>query len=118
MALKSFKYTVFTYFKYILLIMLLQLSLFFLPLYSPPPCTPPPTSIPFPLSSCPWVVHISSLASPFPILFLTSRVYFVPTNYASYSMYLSLPFFPSSSPLITCHVISIFVILLQFYWFA
>ena len=33
-----------------------------------------------PLSSCPWVVHISSLATPFPILFLTSPVYFVPTN--------------------------------------
>ena len=29
----------------------------------------PPT-----LSSCPWVVHISSLASPFPILFLTSTL--------------------------------------------
>ena len=38
---------------------------FFLPLYPPPPCIPH-------LSSCPWVVHISSLASPFPILFLTS----------------------------------------------
>ena len=48
--------------------MLLQLSKFFpfatlclVPLFSP--------AIP-PLSSCPWVVHISSLASPFPILFL------------------------------------------------
>ena len=38
---------------------------FFLPLYPPPPCIPH-------LSSCPWVVHIRSLASPFPILFLTS----------------------------------------------
>ena len=46
------------------------------------------------LSSCLWVVHISSLASPFPILFLTSPVYFVPTIYASYSLYL----FPHSTP--------------------
>ena len=29
-----------------------------------------------PLSSCPWVMHISSLASPFPILFLTSPCLF------------------------------------------
>ena len=40
---------------------------FFPPLYSPLPCTSPPS---FPhLTSCPWVIHISSLASPFPILF-------------------------------------------------
>ena len=64
----------------------------FCPLYSPPPCTPvPPISAP-PLSSCPWVVHISSLASPFPILFLTFP-YFVPTIYASCSLYL-LPHSP------------------------
>ena len=41
----------------------------FPPLYSPSPCTPPPTCIPPTLSSCPWVVHVSSLASPFHILF-------------------------------------------------
>ena len=29
-----------------------------------------------PLSSCPWVVHVSSWASPFPILFLTSPCLF------------------------------------------
>ena len=38
---------------------------FFSPLYLPPPCTPP---VPL-TSSCPWVVHISSLASPFPIYY-------------------------------------------------
>ena len=67
-------------FKYILLIMLLQLSHFlpFIPLC--PVSLPHPHS---PLGSCPWVVHVSSLASPFPILFLTSP-YFVPTIYASY----------------------------------
>ena len=49
-----------------------QLSHFFSPLYSPlysPTPTLPPS---FPqLGSCPCVIHISSLASPFPILFLT-----------------------------------------------
>ena len=92
-------------FKYILLIMLLQLTHFFLPLS---PSTQQP-----PLSSCPWVIHISSLASPFPILFLTSHVYFVPTNYASYSLYLFHPFFHPFL-LITLHVISISVILFLF----
>ena len=29
-----------------------------------------------PLSSCPWVIHVNSLASPFPILFLTSPCLF------------------------------------------
>ena len=77
--------------KYVLLIMLLQLSHFFSPLYSPPPCMPLPPSFPH-LSSCPWVIYISSLASPFPILFLTSPVYFVPTIYASYSLDLFPPF--------------------------
>ena len=40
------------------------------------------------LSSCPRFVHISTLASSFPILFLTPPVYYVPTNYATYSLYL------------------------------
>ena len=47
--------------KYILLIMLLQFSQFS-PLHPLLPCTLHPSSIP-PLSSCPWVVHISSLNS-------------------------------------------------------
>ena len=37
---------------------------------------PIPSSIPSYFRSCPWVVHISSLASPFPILFLTSPCLF------------------------------------------
>ena len=73
--------------KHILLSMLLQLSQLF-PLYPPvpnlephfPPAIPPLQPL---LSSCPWAVHISSLASPFPILFWTSLAYFVPENYAS-----------------------------------
>ena len=61
--------------KYIyLLIMLLQLSHFppFTPLH---PAHPFPPTFP-PYNSCPWVIHISSLASTFPILFLTSPCLF------------------------------------------
>ena len=69
-----FYFYIYFYYIYIyLLIMLLQLF-HLLPLF-PPPCTHPLTHIP-PLSSCPWVVHISSLASPFPTLFLTSPYLF------------------------------------------
>ena len=64
------------------------------PLYSSPPCTPPPTYIP-PFSSCPWIIQVSSLASPLPILFLTSPVYFAPTNNASIPCTFS-PFLPFS----------------------
>ena len=93
--------TLVSFFKYILLIRLLQLSHFplFIPLHPSHPLLP--TFPPF--SSCLWVVHISSLASPFPILFLTSPCLFVPTMYASYSLYLFLPFslfsFPTDNPL-------------------
>ena len=55
--------------------MLLQLSQFF-PF---PPLCPVPAPFPpaiSPLSSCSWVMHISSLASPFPMLFLTSPCLF------------------------------------------
>ena len=82
--------------KYILLIMLLQLSHFspFIPLHPAHPL--PPAFTPF--SSCPWVIHIHSLASPFPILFLTSP-YFPPTIYATYSLYIFPLLFPSHSPI-------------------
>ena len=61
------------------------------PIFPPLPCFSP-------LSSCPWVIHLSSLASPFPILFLTSP-YFVPTNYA-YFLYLFLSYspYPTDNP--------------------
>ena len=61
--------------KYILLIMLLRLSHFppFIPLH--PAYLLPPA---FPhLSSSPWVIHVSSLASTFPTLFLTSPIFYL-----------------------------------------
>ena len=63
-------FSFFSFFKYILLIMLLQLSHFppftqLHPAHLLPPIFPP-------YSSCPWVILISSLASTFSILFLTS----------------------------------------------
>ena len=62
-----------SFFKYILFIILLQLSQFFSPLYPSSILHRPPHSPALsPLSSCPWVVHVSSLASLFPTLFLTS----------------------------------------------
>ena len=80
------------FFKYILLFMLFVP--FFSPLYAPPPCTLLPPAFP-PLSSCPWVIHISSLASPFPILFLTS-----PCPFCAYQSCFLFPVpFPPFSPL-------------------
>ena len=81
-------------------------------LYSPPPCTPPPTHIP-PFSWCPWVIHISPLASIFLILFLTSPSIF----YLPFMLLIPCALSPSSllpSPLITLLVISISVILFLF----
>ena len=58
------------------------------PIPSFSPALPPP-------SSCPWVIHVSSLASPFPILFLTS-----PCLFCTYHSCFLLPApFPPSSPL-------------------
>ena len=51
--------------------------------------------IPCSLSSCPWVIYISSLASTFPILFLTS-----PCLFSTYHLCFLFPVtFPSFSPL-------------------
>ena len=104
----------FLFFKYILLIMVLQLSHFFPPCHTPP-YTSLPTCIPPALSSCPWVIHISSSASPFPILFLTS-----PCLFCTYCLCFLFPVplphsLPSFTPLlIALHVISISVILFLF----
>ena len=85
-----FKDFIYFYFKIYLLIMLLQLSHFTpTPLHPAPPL--PPTFPPY--SSCPWVIHISSLTSTFPILFLPS-----PCLFSTYHLcYLfSVPFHPLS----------------------
>ena len=80
------------FFKCILLIMLLQLSQFF-PLCAPPPGTPSHQHHPL-LSSCLWVIYISSLASPFSILFLTS-----PCLFSTYQLCFLIPAsFPPFSP--------------------
>ena len=77
--------------KNILLIMLLQLSHFprltpLHPAYSLPPTLPL-------YSSCPWVILTSSLASTFPILFLTSLCLF--STYHLFYLF-SVPFPPLS----------------------
>ena len=63
------------------------------------------------LSSCPWVVHISSLSPPFPIPFFIS-----PHLFYAYQLCFLFPippplFLPPSSPLKTLHVMFISLIL-------
>ena len=85
--------------------MLLQFSQF-LPLYVPSTLHPPMHQH-FPISSCPWVVHTSSLSSLFPKPFLPLPIYFMPTNFASSSLYLFLPIPPiplsTENPLCDVH---------------
>ena len=108
-----FYYNSFRLFKKIYLIDYAITVVPFYPLHSPLPCTPlPPTFSPF--SSCPWVIHISSLACPFPILFLLSSCLFS-TYHLCYLF--SVPFPPSPPPtplLTTLHVISISIVLFLF----
>ena len=89
----------FSFLKYIVMIMLLQLSHFFSPPYPSPPCTNshPPA---FPHFS-PWDIHISSSASTFLTLFLTSPCLFS-TYYLCFLFPVSFPpILLSPSPLIT-----------------
>ena len=65
--------------------MLLQLSHFFLPFIPLCPAPHPPTSI-LPFSSCLWVIHTSSLASPSPILFWT-----IPCLFCTYHLCFLFP---------------------------
>ena len=84
-----------SFLKYILLTMLLQLSHSFLPFI--PLCSIPPFPPSFPhLSSCPWVMHKSSLASTFSILFLTSPCLLCTHNLC---FLFPVPFPPSPLPL-------------------
>ena len=100
--------------------MLLQLSHspLFIPLYPTHPL--PPTFQP--LSLCPWVVHVSSLAYTLPILFLTSPVYFQRNEFATYSLYLfqhsPLPF-PDDNPPCDLHFcVSVPVLVVCLVWFS
>ena len=95
--------------KSILLIMLLQLSQLLSPFYSPSTLQHSPH-----LSSCPYVVHISSLDSLFPILFLNSPHLFYAYQLCFLFPVLFHPILPLPSPWITFHVISISVILFLF----
>ena len=103
-------------FKYILLIMLLQFSQ--LPPLSPlHPAPPTPPASPH-LSSCPWVVHISSLSSvSYTIFDLSPSILCLPTVFLIPCTFLFL-LFPSPSPLTTLHVMSISLILFLFWLFA
>ena len=107
-----FRFYLFFIFNYILLIMLLQLSHFppFTPLHTAHPSRP--YSPPF--SSCPWVIHISSLTSTFPILSLPSPC-LSSTYHLCYLFSVPSPLSPPPTPLlITLHVISISVVLFLF----
>ena len=81
--------------KYFLLIIPLQFSQFS-PFISSPPCIPqPPASPPqFMSMGC---TSMSSMSSLFPKTFLSLPVYFMPTNYASSSLYL-FPTIPLPPP--------------------
>ena len=74
---------------------MIRVAPFFSPLNPLPPSAPLPPAFPSPLSSCPWVVYISYLAFPLPILFLASLCLF-----CTYQLYFLFPApFPSLSPL-------------------
>ena len=86
--------------KYILLIILLQLSHFFFSTLFPSAMNTSSHLHSLLLSSCSWVIHMSSLASPFPILFLTSRLfctYYLFLIPCIFSSILSLPL-PTGNP--------------------
>ena len=85
-------------FNYLLLIMLLQLFPFF-------SLCPPPPSIPHTLRqfshhcSCPWVMHIGSLFTPFPVLYFTSPWLFCNYLFLLVNPLTSSPIPPHSPPI-------------------
>ena len=88
----------------------------FPPLHSTHPAHLLPPTFP-PYSSCPWVIHISSLASTFPTLFLPSSCLFS-TYHLCYLFSVPSPLTSPPTPLlITLHVISISVVLFLFQLF-
>ena len=94
----------------------------FSPFHSPLPCTAP-SSLP-PIGSCPWIIHISSLASPFPILFLTSPCLFC-TYHVCFLFSVSFPpfsslYLPTDNPpcdLYFCDSVSVLVVCLVWFCF-
>ena len=84
--------------NYILLIMLLQLPQF-LPLCPPPPSTPHSLRQSPPHCSCPWVMGISSLATPFCILYFTSPWLFCNYLFVILNSLTSSPILPNPPPI-------------------
>ena len=93
-----FSLFIFHFLNYILLIMLLQLSQFF-PLHPPPPSNPHSLRQ-FPHHcSCPWVMCISSLATPFPILYFISPWLYCNQLFVFLNPLTSLPILPNIPPI-------------------
>ena len=75
-------------------------------LYPPLPCMPPTLSIPSPLTSCPRAVYVSSLASPFPILFFFSVIFYMLKNVITLFPLLfspHIPLFPQQTVVVHAH---------------
>ena len=70
------------------------------------------------LSSCPWVMHISSLATPFPILFLTSPCLFCTYQFVLLNPFTFSPILSFPLPKVTTQMISISMILSLFCLFV
>ena len=108
----SFLLLFFLYY-YFLKIYFIDYAITVVPVFISPKGSFFPSALPH-LSSCPWVIHISSLASTFPILFLPSPCLFS-TYHLCYLFSVPSPLSPPPTPLlITHHVISISVILFLF----
>ena len=101
---------------------IIVVPVFFSPLFSSALHTLSHQNSPHLLSSCPWVIHISSLASTFPTLFLTS-----PCLFSTYHLcYLFSAPFPCPTPLLItppcdlhfCGSISVLVVCLICFCFC
>ena len=104
-------------FNYILLIIRLQLSQFF-PLCSPAHSIPHSRRQSSHHCSCPWVMHISSLITPFPKLYFTSPWLFV-TTYLYFLIPSPLHSFPDTlSHLATFKTPSVSMVLFLSFLFA
>ena len=98
--------------------MLLQLSQFFPLLPAPPGILHSFQDHPPAFSSCPWVMHTSSLASPFPILFLTSPCLFWTYQFVLLNPFTFSPILSFPLPKVTTQMISISMILSLFCLFV